>query len=64
MAEWLAAYSDAVSSQTDERLNDWNKQSTEYASSMLQIAKSLEGVIDELEGVNKSGAYTRKAVVR
>ena len=64
MAEWLAAYSDAVSSQTDERLNDWNKQSTEYASSMLQIARSLAGVVDELEGVNTSGAYTRKAVVR
>lgn len=64
MAEWLAAYSDTVSSQTDERLNEWNKHSTEYASSMLQIAKSLEGVVDELEGVNKSGAYTRKAVLR
>lgn len=64
MAEWLAAYSDTVSSQTDERLDQWNKQSTDYATSMLQIAKSLEGVVDELEGVNKSGAYTRKAVLR
>lgn len=64
MAEWLAAYSDAVNSQTDERLNEWNKHSTEYASSMLQIAKSLEGVVDELEGVNKNGAHSREAVLR
>lgn len=63
MAEWLAAYSDAVGSQTDERLEQWNKHSTEYATSMLQIAKSLEGVVDELEGVNRVGSYTRKAVL-
>ena len=63
MAEWLAAYSDAVGSQTDERLEQWNRHSTEYATSMLQIAKSLEGVVDELEGVNRVGSYTRKAVL-
>lgn len=64
MSEWLAAYSDTVSSQTDERLDQWNRHSTEYATNMLQIAKSLEGVVDELEGVNKNGSYARTAVVR
>lgn len=64
MSEWLSAYSDTVSSQTDERLDQWNRHSTEYATSMLQIAKSLEGVVDELEGVSKSGSYARTAVGR
>lgn len=64
MSEWLAAYSDTVSSQTDERLDQWNRHSTEYATNMLQIAKSLEGVVDELEGVTKNGSYARTAVVR
>lgn len=63
MSDWLAAYSDTVSSQTDERLEQWNVHSTEYATSMLHIAKSLEGVVDELEGVSKSGSYARKAVL-
>lgn len=63
MSEWLAAYSDTVSSQTDERLELWNSHSTQYATSMLQIARSLEGVVDELEGVSKSGTHPRKAVL-
>lgn len=63
MSDWLAAYSDTVSSQTDERLEQWNVHSTEYATSMLHIAKSLEGVVDELEGVSKSGSYARKAIL-
>lgn len=63
MSDWLAAYAEAVSSQTDERLEVWNKHSTQYASSMLDIAKSLEGVVDELEGVSKNRAFARKAVL-
>jgi len=48
MDKWLQDYAQSVSSQTAERMNDWNLHSQEYARHMLQVASALESVMDEM----------------
>jgi len=48
MAGWLAAYGDAVSQQTGERMDEWNEQTHRFTSTMLSAAQALSDAIDEL----------------
>src|SRR5690606_25618165 len=48
MDKWLQDYARSVSTQTAARMEDWNLHSQEYARHMLQVASSLENVLDEL----------------
>ncbi|MGP5032429.1 anti-phage ZorAB system protein ZorA, partial [Glutamicibacter arilaitensis] len=48
MDKWLQDYARSVSTQTATRMEDWNLHSQEYARHMLQVASSLENVLDEL----------------
>lgn len=50
MSGWLQAYSDAVRTQTNERLGEWNSQTTEFASTMLATSHALSAVVDEIQG--------------
>ncbi len=51
MDKWLQDYALSVSNQTANRMEDWNLHSQEYARHMLQVASSLELVLDELPKV-------------
>lgn len=45
----LSEYGDRVKGQTIERLNVWNKQTSEYTTTMTDAISSLAGVVDEIE---------------
>lgn len=51
MDKWLQDYALSVSNQTANRMEDWNLHSQEYARHMLQVARALESVLDELPKV-------------
>lgn len=53
---WLTQYSNTVRTQTNERLNEWNSQTTDFASSLLKISRALENVIDDIEEKTSHGA--------
>lgn len=59
MSDWLNAYSDGVRSQTNERLSEWNKQTTQFASEMLTVSRSLSEVVDEMERRSTNGIPSR-----
>lgn len=48
MNKWLQEYALTVSNHTAQRMDDWNLHSQDYARHMLQVASSLESVLDEL----------------
>lgn len=50
MSQWLQEYSNSVTEHTERRMDEWNKQSQDYASNMVSVASSLAAVIDEIEG--------------
>lgn len=50
MSQWLQEYSSSVTEHTEHRMDEWNKQSQDYASNMVSVARSLAAVIDEIEG--------------
>ncbi|MBI9088307.1 MAG: anti-phage defense ZorAB system ZorA [Desulfobacterium sp.] len=45
----LSDYGDRVNGQTIERLNVWNKHTSEYTRTMTDAISSLAGVVDEIE---------------
>lgn len=59
MSDWLNEYSDGVRSQTNERLDEWNKQTTQFASEMLTVSRSLSDVVDEMERRSTNGTPPR-----
>lgn len=59
MSDWLNEYSDGVRSQTNERLEEWNKQTTQFASEMLTVSRSLSEVVDEMERRSSNGTAPR-----
>jgi hypothetical protein len=49
ISELLTNYTDQVQGQTVERLNEWNKQTQEFSSGMLDTVKALQSVIDDMD---------------
>ncbi|GAB5521696.1 MAG: anti-phage ZorAB system protein ZorA [Rhodothermales bacterium] len=47
----LRDYGELVSNQTQERMNDWNKNTSAYTSNMTTAVQVLSGVVDELSEV-------------
>lgn len=45
----LEEYGGIVETQTRDRLNDWNKQTSEFTSTMVDAIRTLAGVVDEME---------------
>ena len=52
-ARWLDAYATQVNAQVSERMQEWNKQSIQYATEMNRLCDSLSSVLDELEARTK-----------
>ena len=50
VARFLSDYADKVSGQTRERLNEWNKQTQEYTTTMTNAIQALNEVVEEIEG--------------
>lgn len=50
VATLLSDYAHQVSGQTRERLNEWNKQTQEYTTSMTNAIQALNEVVEEIEG--------------
>lgn len=46
---WLESYSNQVGQQVNERMQEWNRHSLQYANEMLRISQGLGSVLDELE---------------
>ena len=49
LAELLDAYAQKVQAQTQERLNEWNRQTNEYTATMTDAVQTLASVVDEIE---------------
>lgn len=47
--EWLTQYSDAVSHQTERRMQEWNNHTREYTDMMQRAISALTDTIDEIE---------------
>ena len=50
VANLLSDYADKVSGQTRERLNEWNKQTQEYTTTMTNAIQALNEVVEEIQG--------------
>lgn len=48
MSEWLTAYSERVTHQTNERMTEWDKHTREFAANMLTTSEALSSVVDEI----------------
>lgn len=48
MRRWLNDYGQTVSNHTSKRMDEWNSQSQNYASTMYEVAQQLANVLDEL----------------
>lgn len=48
MAEWLTEYGERVKYQTSDRMDEWDKQTREFASHMMATSQALAGVVDEI----------------
>ncbi|MBI9113197.1 anti-phage ZorAB system protein ZorA [Maridesulfovibrio ferrireducens] len=46
----LTNYTNSVTSQTSERLNEWNKQTQNYTQAMSQAVDTIGSVVEEIEG--------------
>ena len=60
MSGWLATYSDEVSKQTSNRMNEWNDQTERFTSTMLNAALALSDAVDEL---NVQGSADASGIV-
>lgn len=61
MKEWLDEYSSTVRDQTRERMDDWNKHSRDYASSMRSIAEGLHGALEEINELTEKTKHADPA---
>jgi len=48
MATWLNTYSDEVSKQTGRRMEEWNRHTESFTSTMLSAVQSMSYAVDEL----------------
>ncbi len=48
-SDFLNDYTDRVRVQTNARLDDWNKQTVEFAHQMVTTVQSLQSLLDEIE---------------
>ena len=48
-ASWLREYADLVRSQVNERLDEWNKQTSNFSTQMIGAVNAIGDVLDELE---------------
>ncbi|NCC60229.1 MAG: hypothetical protein EOM12_04665 [Verrucomicrobiae bacterium] len=54
VSELLSSFGEKTKSQIDERLNQWNHQTSVYTDNMTKAVQALAGVVDEIEvKVNK-----------
>lgn len=49
MEGWLNEYARVVERQTGERMDTWNQHSSTYATHMLSVSQTLQGVIAEMQ---------------
>lgn len=49
VSKLLVDYSKQVQSQTNDRLNEWNNQTREYTTNMVNAVKALSDTVDEIE---------------
>lgn len=47
-SEWLANYSEEVSSQVTSRMNEWNDQTLSFTNQMVNAVNVISGVLDDL----------------
>lgn len=48
--QWLEAYSQAVSQQIRERMQEWNDQTTRFSSDMVRALQQMSVLLDEMDG--------------
>lgn len=56
MSQWLTQYSDDVKTQTNDRMDEWNRQTVDFASTLLQTSQALSVVVEEIEGKVSNGS--------
>lgn len=56
LSKLLNSYSEQVQNQTYTRLNQWNEQTREYATTMKDVVESIASVVEEIE-TKASGNY-------
>jgi len=49
ISDLLKEYAQMVKGQTQERLNEWNRQTNEFTSSMVDAVQTIASVVDEIE---------------
>jgi|GEM_PF-6306119 len=54
MEAWLRDYSHQVESQTNQRMDTWNKHTTDFATHLLNVSTTLQSVILELQAQQDS----------
>lgn len=47
--QWLSSYSQEVTSQTNERLKEWNNQTFEFTKNMTSAVSAISTLVDEIE---------------
>lgn len=47
--KWLSNYSEQVSKQVNDRMEEWNNNTREFANQMLRTVEALSSIIDDLE---------------
>lgn len=56
LTKLLNGYSEQVQTQTFNRLNEWNEQTREYATTMKDVVETMASVVDEIE-TKSAGSY-------
>ncbi|MGO3089760.1 MAG: hypothetical protein ACTII7_08745 [Galactobacter sp.] len=56
MATWLTEYSTNVRTQTNDRLDEWNQQTREFAGAMVENARALGDLVDEMDRREANGS--------
>ncbi len=49
VAKLLREYADNVSTQVNVRMNEWNKQTSQFSDSMVKAVSSINDIVDEIE---------------
>jgi DNA repair exonuclease SbcCD ATPase subunit len=49
-AKLLQEFAEEVQTQTQDRMNDWNKHTNEYISAMSSAVQAISSVVDDIEG--------------
>lgn len=47
--QWLRSYSSEVRKQVSDRMEDWNRNTLEFADEMRRTVSAISGIVDELE---------------